>query len=151
MPSRRAALVLVAIAGCSSPAATSDGDAAGPGPDGAVSHWIDRCAALAPTYAAPEPPAPLRTLYVDGTTGDDARSGLSAADAWRTLAKANAAVQAGDLVVMSGAFTDDAIAPRASGTTTDPIVYRAAQGAAPSLTITADLTAINLAGRSFVV
>src|SRR5947209_7192017 len=35
-------------------------------------------------YAAPAPPAPLRTFYVDGTGGDDAADGLTAQTAWKT-------------------------------------------------------------------
>lgn len=143
-----------ALAGCGKESSSTEPDGPPPaGPDAAVSHWIDRCDALAAMYAAPAVPGtPVRTLYVNGSTGDDARSGLSAAEAWRTLDHANTTVAPGDLVLLSGAFTDDQIAPHASGTDADRIVYRAdPAGPAPTLTIANAVTAINLAGRSYIV
>lgn len=153
MTRTRLVVVSLGLVGCGGSSAPTDPDAALPGPDAEVSHWIDRCAALADTYAAPAVPGtPIRTLYVNGSTGDDGRTGLSPAEAWRTLDHANAAVAAGDVVLLSGAFADDQIAPRVSGTETDRIVFRAdPAGPAPTLTIANAVTAISLAGRSYIV
>jgi hypothetical protein len=118
------------------------------------SKWRDRCAPLRPTFAAPPVPGtPLRTLYVDAANGNDANTGLSAALAWKTLSKANGAVQAGDLVLLTGAFTNEQIAPRASGTAESRIVYRSAPGQTATVTINAGtaLAGISLATRSFIV
>jgi hypothetical protein len=80
------------------------------------------------TLAPPVPP-PLRTFYVDGTGGNDASDGLSAATAWRTLAKANATAMPGDLFLLSGSFTGQIIHPVSSGTSVAKIVYRNKPGA----------------------
>src|SRR5438132_12182954 len=138
-------LALAAIAGCAGHGATNATPDGGGEPDAGGPRWIDRCDELAPQYAAPAIPGPpLRTLYVDGGAGDDSRSGLTATDAWRTLAKVNASVRAGDLVLISGAFTNDHVAPAASGTATDRIVYRAADpNTPPTLAIGNGLTAIS--------
>ncbi len=146
----RSASIVILVIGCSgdSPPTPPPGD--GPPPD-AGRIWIDRCEALAATYAAPAlPSAALRTLYVDGQAGDDVRSGTSPGEAWKTLGKANAAVRAGDHVLVSGTFTDQQINPAASGTATDPIVYRAADPSAVP-TITTTQSAIFLASRSYIV
>src|SRR5437879_6774989 len=70
---------------------------------------------------APRQPA----AYYVSTSGSDSSAGTSASAPWRTIAKANAAVQAGDTVVLSGNFVQEAIAPNRSGTATAPITYRA--------------------------
>ena len=145
----RICLVVLGLAACKHPADSPDGGPPPDGPDGP--HWIDRCDALAGMYAAPAVPGtPLRTLYVDGSTGDDTRTGTSAADAWKTLGKANSSVRAGDLVLVSGSFTNEQIAPAASGTATDRIVYRAAD-ANQLPTLATNATAISLVSRSYIV
>ncbi len=78
-------------------------------------------AACAGTAASSGP----TTYYVNAQTGADANSGTSAAAAWSTIAKANAAAQPGDTVVLSGTFVRQAIAPTRSGTATAPITYEA--------------------------
>jgi hypothetical protein len=65
------------------------------------------------------------TYYVNAQTGADTNSGTSAGTPWLTIAKANAAAQAGDTVVLSGTFVRQAIAPMHSGTATAPITYEA--------------------------
>jgi hypothetical protein len=65
------------------------------------------------------------TTYYVSTSGSDLNAGTSASAPWKTIAKANAAVQAGDTVVLSGNFVKEAIAPRNSGTATAPITYQA--------------------------
>lgn len=115
--------------------------------------WDDRCVQLAATYSAPQvSSAPLRTLYIDAVNGNDANTGLSAAAAWKTLTKANSSsgVRAGDLVLLSGTFTDQNIQPANSGTAQNRIVFRSAPGQTAVVTISSSvkLTAINLAGSS---
>jgi hypothetical protein len=118
----------------------TEGDAAPP------SKWRDRCAPLRATYAAPPVRGtPLRTLYVDAATGNDANTGLSPALSWKTVGKANSSVAPGDLVLLSGAFTTEQLSPRASGTADNRIVYRSAAGQ------TATLAGIQLSSRSFIV
>jgi len=74
------------------------------------------------TTTATRPPA---TFYVNAQTGVDTNTGTSASAPWKTIAKANAAVQPGDTVVLSGSFVQQAIAPTHSGTATAPITYQA--------------------------
>jgi hypothetical protein len=126
----------------------TEGDAAPP------SKWRDRCAPLRATYAAPPiPGAPLRTLYVDAANGNDANTGLSPALAWKTLSKANGSVTAGDLVLLTGAFTNEQISPKASGTADKRIIYRSAPGQTATLTINDGtvVTAIQFSNKSFIV
>jgi hypothetical protein len=150
---RRNVLIVLILAGCGGGSDPATPDAPIPGDAEVPLNWDDPCAALAATYAAPAVPGtPARTLYVDGSAGDDSRTGLSEAEAWRTLGKVNTEVQPGDLVLATGAFVDEQIAPRASGTETARVIYQAAPGRpAPSVTITTDLTAISLADRDYVV
>jgi hypothetical protein len=70
------------------------------------------------------------TTYYVSSNGSDANAGTSAGAPWLTIAKANAAAQPGDTVVLSGNFVQQAIAPSHSGTATAPITYRAAPGGA---------------------
>lgn len=96
--------------------ATEDGGPVDSGPPS----YTDRC-----QRPPLEPfPSPLRTLYVDGSQGDDSKDGLSPQTAWRTLTHANQVVGAGDLIRVSGTFTGQAIRPAASGTSEHPIVFR---------------------------
>jgi len=149
MLGRTTCLTLLLLAACKQNQHSPDGDVQPDGPDGP--HWIDRCDALAAMYAAPAiPGTPLRTLYVDGATGDDTRTGTSPTEAWKTLAKANASVRAGDRVLLAGTFTNEQIAPAASGTETDRIVYQAADASQPP-TLTTNIAAISLVNRKYIV
>ncbi|MEX2156222.1 MAG: Ig-like domain-containing protein [Gemmatimonadales bacterium] len=86
--------------------------------------------ALCTDTVAPGVPPALRTFYVDAANGNDAAAGTSASTAWRTLAKANAVAQPGDLFLLSGTFVGQIIHPSVSGTALAKIVYRAKPGAA---------------------
>jgi hypothetical protein len=79
-------------------------------------------------YAAPAVPAPLRTFYIDAQAGNDGNNGLSAATAWKTLAKANQTARAGDLFLLAGTFANQWVSPGASGTASAKIVYAVAPG-----------------------
>jgi hypothetical protein len=70
-------------------------------------------------------PTKAMTYYVNAQTGVDTNAGTSASAPWKSIAKANAVAQAGDTVVLSGNFVQQAIAPRNSGTATAPITYQA--------------------------
>lgn len=87
--------------------------------------------------------------------GDDGNPGTSASTAWRSIAKANAAVQPGDVVVIAGGrYLDDPIRPGRSGTPAAAIRYVAAAGETPVLSSdkTAGLeVAINLSKRSWII
>ena len=71
-----------------------------------------------------------RTTFYVSTGGSDLNAGTSASAPWKTIAKANAAAQPGDTVVLSGNFVQQAIAPSHSGTATAPITYQAAPAGA---------------------
>jgi hypothetical protein len=86
-----------------------------------VPPYTDRCS----RPAEPADPTPLRTLYVDSENGDDTHDGLSAAQAWKTLAKVNNSVQPGDLVYVSGTFDGGYLRPNVDGTASNPIVFKA--------------------------
>src|SRR5687767_12727225 len=90
--------------------------------------YLDRCADAGTLAALP---APVRTFYVDSANGQDTATGLTAATAWRSLTRANAAAQPGDLFLVSGTFDTQFIRPAVSGTAARPIVYRGAGGARP--------------------
>src|SRR4051812_24502611 len=67
-------------------------------------------------------PAAARSLYLDGGAGNDAATGLSAAQAWKTLDKINAfTFQPGDsLLFKNGTQYTGQLAPKGSGTTASP-------------------------------
>lgn len=90
-----------------------------------------RCAA----YPNPTVPAPLRTFYIDGTSGDDSNTGTSSATPWLTLDKANSTAQPGDRFYLRGSFSDQWISPAQSGTPTAKIVYAKEPGQNAILTI----------------
>src|SRR3989441_4221006 len=83
-------------------------------------------APLALTVANPE--TFNRLLYVDALGGNDANSGLSATNAWRTLAQASAGVQPGDTVYLKGSFPGQALRPAVSGTAAQPIRFTSYTG-----------------------
>jgi len=71
-------------------------------------------------------PSP-RTFHV-AVTGDDARSGLSAAEAWRSIAHAAGQVRAGDTVLIHAGTYEEYVLVRATGERDLPITFRAAPG-----------------------
>ncbi|MBL8957384.1 MAG: right-handed parallel beta-helix repeat-containing protein, partial [Myxococcaceae bacterium] len=74
------------------------------------------------------PPAPqpfTQCTWFVGPMGDDGNSGDSTAAAWRTLGRANQAVQPGQSVCVRGGTYDETIRPAASGTAGQPITYAA--------------------------
>lgn len=77
------------------------------------------------------------TYHVDSRNGDDARDGLSADHAWRTLAKVNATVFApGDRIFLRAGSVWEGVAlhPLGSGTAAAPIVLdREGEGPAPAI------------------
>jgi hypothetical protein len=85
--------------------------------------------------------------FVVATNGNDANAG-TLAQPWRTLAKANANLIAGDTVyIRAGTYTDP-ISPVNSGTAGNPLVYMNYQVEVCSLYVGA--TAINLIGKAYV-
>jgi hypothetical protein len=75
---------------------------------------------------AAERPAP-RTFHV-ALTGDNARSGLSTAEAWRSVAHAAGQVRAGDTVLIHAGKYEEYVLVRATGDQQAPITFRAAPG-----------------------
>src|SRR5512141_2905184 len=73
------------------------------------------------------------SVYHISASGDDASRGSSASP-WRTLAKANNAATAGDVVIVHGGEFADGIRPANSGSSGSPIVFQAAPGEHPVLT-----------------
>lgn len=65
--------------------------------------------------------------FVVATGGNDGNAGTLASP-WRTLAKANSALSAGDTVFVRGGTYHEQIAPSRSGSAGAPIVYRAYPG-----------------------
>jgi len=62
--------------------------------------------------------------YVDGTNGNDLNGGTSLETAWKTIAKANSELQAGDIVYIVGGTYKETIAPSNSGTSGNYITYK---------------------------
>lgn len=65
-----------------------------------------------------------RTFYVDGTGGDDAHDGLTAATPWKTLAQATKHLKAGDTLSIAPGTYYESLLFHASGTPTHPIVVQ---------------------------
>ena len=73
--------------------------------------------------------------YYVSPSGNDANNGTSVSSAWRTIAKANGVLRAGDTLYMRGGeYVDDPIVPGPSGRAGSPIVYTAYQTERPVLT-----------------
>lgn len=71
-----------------------------------------------------------RMYFIDPANGDDDADGLSREAAWRTLAKANATLTAGEgVTLLAGEYTDGRIDPADSGEEDRPIVYQGEPGA----------------------
>jgi hypothetical protein len=66
--------------------------------------------------------------YHVSTNGSDSNSGTSSSSAWRTMAKANGAVVAGDVVIVHGGQYSEGVQPRNSGQSGNPIIYQVAPG-----------------------
>ncbi len=65
--------------------------------------------------------------FVVATGGNDSNPGTLTAP-WRTLAKANTTLRAGDTVLVRGGTYHERIAPAQSGASGSPLVYRASPG-----------------------
>jgi hypothetical protein len=93
--------------------------------------------------------------YYVSPSGDDRNNGTSVSSAWRTIAKANAAVRAGDTVYLRGGeYLNDPISPATSGRAGSPITYTGYQTERPVLTSQTPLGlehAILLRGISHIV
>jgi hypothetical protein len=77
------------------------------------------------------------TYYVDATGGLDTNDGLSAATAWKTVAKVNGSTfAAGDQILFKrGGVWNESLVPPSSGASGNPIIFDAyGTGEAPTLT-----------------
>src|SRR5690606_25023154 len=92
--------------------------------------------------------------YFVSPDGDDGAAGKSISAAWRSLSKANAALQPGDTVYLRGGkYVNDPIRPARSGNAAAPIRYVAYEGEIPVLTsgkVRGLDVAIELSGRSHI-
>jgi hypothetical protein len=96
--------------------------------------------------------AGAKTYYVDAGRGDDANSGASATEAWRSLDRANAALLPGDTcLIRGGVYADSQIAPARSGDPGAPITYAAYQGERPEITGGRSGSIVFLHDRTYVV
>lgn len=103
------------------------------------------------SYAAPTVPAPLRTFFVDCTNGNDSAGGTSNTTPWRTIAKANATAQPGDLFLIRGTCISQVIRPAVSGTSANRITYRKETGQTATINGGVNDSLVNLSGRNYVV
>jgi parallel beta-helix repeat protein len=71
-------------------------------------------------YTAPTYNSPIRTFYVDGTSGNDSNAGTSGSP-FLTLSKISSTATPGDLFYLKGTFTGQWLFPTTSGTSTDRI------------------------------
>ena len=108
------------------------------------------------TFVVTETPA--ETFYLSGS-GSDSNSGISATQAWRTIAKANATLNPGDTVLIGAGSYGDQIRPARSGTSdVQRITYKALGDGQVILTAVGntskgsaeDVGAIALGGRGYV-
>jgi chitodextrinase len=110
---------------------------------------IIESAPLTLTVANPRTFNPER--YVDAANGNDGFDGLGPSTAWRTLGKANGAVQAGYTVYLNGTFLNQMINPAVSGTAASPITFKSLAGQTAVLNGGLGGTAARLDGRSYIV
>jgi hypothetical protein len=93
--------------------------------------------------------------YFVSPNGNDSNNGTSVSSAWRTIAKANGVLVAGDtLRLRGGEYVNDPIAPKNSGKSGAPITYAGYDGERPVLTGRSPLSlthAIYLKGNSYIV
>ncbi|MCE9608130.1 MAG: right-handed parallel beta-helix repeat-containing protein [Planctomycetia bacterium] len=71
--------------------------------------------------------APPATYYVAGD-GDDARTGLSREQAWKTIRRASEKVNVGDTVMIAGGKYSERVRMRATGAKGAPITFRSIPG-----------------------
>jgi Right handed beta helix region len=79
-----------------------------------------------PTPSPPAAPAISGTIYYVSSAGSDSNSGMSPAQAWRSVARVDAAhLSPGDGVLFQGGqtFSDQVLMPSSSGTAAQPIVF----------------------------
>jgi hypothetical protein len=106
------------------------------------------CLFVGLSMLAPIKAQPSVTYHVNAQLGSDDNDGQSSALAWRTIAKANDAVQPGDTVLIySGVYTNR-IAPARSGTAQMRISYRAVPG--ETVIIEGDDLLLELRDRSYI-
>jgi hypothetical protein len=84
-------------------------------------------AAEAKSLETAKQPAAPRTFHV-ATTGDDHHSGLSPAEALRTVNHAAELARAGDTVLIHGGTYEETVQVRSSGSENAPIIFRSAPG-----------------------
>lgn len=93
--------------------------------------------------------------YFVSPSGDDKNTGTSVSSPWRSIAKANGVLAAGDTLRMRGGeYVNDPIAPKNSGKSGAPITYAGYSGERPVLTGRTPLSlahAIHLRGVSYIV
>lgn len=91
------------------------------------------------------------TYYVDATGGDDARSGLSPALAWQTLAKVNgSAFVADDFVLLKrGGTWAEQLTPPSSGASSHPITFGAYDSGNPPR-ITGAASGVNTNAKDYL-
>jgi len=90
-----------------------------------------------------------KTYYVDGTNGSDENGGLSLTTAWKTIAKANATLQAGDTVYIREGTYRETVWPADSGVEGAFITYARYQD--EEAVITGVELALNLDNRHYIV
>ena len=99
--------------------------------------------------------AAVAAEYYVAPGGNDGNAGTSPSSAWRTIAKANAAVAPGDTVYLRGGrYVDDPIKPSRSGKAGAEIRYVAYADERPVLTSGSPkglVVAIDLTDRSYIV
>jgi hypothetical protein len=87
--------------------------------------------------------------YVDTARGNDANSGTLALP-WKTIAKANSTLKAGDTVyIRAGTYAGEQIRPNSSGTASAKITYRNYNDEA--VTISGSDTPMDLSSRNYVI
>lgn len=95
--------------------------------------------------------AEAASYYVDGANGCDENAGTSIEGAWKTLDRANAALEPGDTcIVRGGVYSDSQIAPARSGRADARITYAAYEGEKPEVTGGRSGSIVLLADRSYV-
>lgn len=79
------------------------------------------------SFTTAEAPATARTLYV-APDGDDANSGLSREQAWKTVTRAADSTRAGDTVLIAGGVYVETVRVRSSGSPGKPVTFKALPG-----------------------
>jgi hypothetical protein len=90
-------------------------------------------------------PAQATTYYVS-PTGNDANAGTSPGTSWKTIAKANQTLSAGDNVLIQPGTYSDGVVPTASGTSGSRITYTGAIVGRALISV----ASIDVTGRSYV-